>query len=139
LNNYEDMDGCADQGVKGGPKLTNDRVDLQGDRIEFVGKTDKLNKAGYATLDDVATEMKRVPKTRFRIEVGVEETSKKPKDKKADQQLTQKRADQIRAYLISKGVPQESLDAVGLGSDRPVDRDPKSAKNRRVEFIRLNQ
>jgi outer membrane protein OmpA-like peptidoglycan-associated protein len=40
---------------------------------------------------------------------------------------------------MSKGVDAPQLDATGLGSDRPVDKDPKSLKNRRVQFIRLNQ
>ena len=83
--------------------------------------------------------MKTNPRIRFRIEVGIEETSAKKKDKNADQNLTQRRADAVRSYLLSKGVDAPQLDAAGLGSERPIDKDPKSVKNRRVQFIRLNQ
>jgi outer membrane protein OmpA-like peptidoglycan-associated protein len=139
VNGYQDLDGCPDQGVQGGPKLTAAEVDLQGERVEFAGRSDNLTKAAQQTLDVVATIMKANPRVRFRIEVGVEELSNKKKDKAADQTLTQRRADAVRAYLLNKGVDAPQIDATGLGSDRPVDKDPKSVKNRRVQFIRLNQ
>jgi outer membrane protein OmpA-like peptidoglycan-associated protein len=139
VNGYQDLDGCPDQGVQGGPKLTAAEIDLQGERIDFAGRSDNLTKAAQQTLDVVATIMKSNPRVRFRIEVGVEEASTKKKDKTADQNLTQRRAEAVRAYLMNKGVDAPQLDAAGLGSDRPVDKDPKSVKNRRVQFIRLNQ
>jgi outer membrane protein OmpA-like peptidoglycan-associated protein len=139
VNGYQDLDGCPDQGVQGGPKLTNAEIDLQGDRVDFAGKSDNLTKAAQQTLDGVAAVLKANPRVRFRIEVGVEESSAKKKDKTADQNLTQRRADAVRAYLMSKGVDAPQLDSTGLGSERPVDKDPKSVKNRRVQFIRLNQ
>jgi outer membrane protein OmpA-like peptidoglycan-associated protein len=140
LNGYQDLDGCPDQALQGGPKLAAGSIDLQGERIEFQGKTDKLTKASEATLDNVATVMKQNPNIRFRIEVGVEESGKAKKNKDADRRLSNDRADAVRAYLVKKGVEPRQLDVSGLGSDRPIDaKDPKSQKNRRVEFIRLNQ
>jgi outer membrane protein OmpA-like peptidoglycan-associated protein len=139
VNGYQDLDGCPDQGVQGGPKLTAAEVDLQGERVDFAGRSDNLTRAAQQTLDVVASIMKANPRVRFRIEVGVEESSARKKDKTADQNLTQRRADAVRQYLMSKGVDAPQLDATGLGSDRPVDKDPKSLKNRRVQFIRLNQ
>jgi len=139
VNNYQDLDGCPDQATVGGPKLVASGIDLQGEKVEFQGKGDKLTRGAEATLDAVVVIMKANPTIRFRIEVGVEETSKKKKDKDADRALSERRAAAVRAYLGSKGVGAAQLDVAGLGSDRPVDRDPKSQKNRRVEFIRLNQ
>ncbi len=139
VNGYQDLDGCPDQGVQGGPKLTNAEVDLQGERVDFAGRTTNLSKGAQQTLDVVAAIMKANPRVRFRIEVGVEETSAKKKDKTADLALTQRRAEAVRDYLLGKGVDAPQLDAAGLGSERPVDKDAKSVKNRRVQFIRLNQ
>ncbi|MDE0882462.1 MAG: OmpA family protein, partial [Myxococcota bacterium] len=51
--------------------------------------------------------------------------------------LSQKRADAVRSYLISKGVSGDVLDAIGFGETRPlVDKKTRAARagNRRVEF-----
>jgi outer membrane protein OmpA-like peptidoglycan-associated protein len=139
VNGYQDLDGCPDQGAQGGPKLTTAEIDLQGERVDFAGKSDNLTKAAQQTLDVVAAIMKANPRVRFRIEVGVEESGTKKKDKAADQSLTNRRADAVRQYLLDKGVSGPQLDVAGLGSDRPIDKEPRSPKNRRVQFIRLNQ
>ncbi len=140
VNGYQDLDGCPDQGVQGGPKLTTAEIDLQGERIDFPGKTDRLTKSAEATLDDVAAIMKDRRNIRFRIEVGVEESGSKPKDKKNDLELTGRRAEAVRRYLLGKGVDVSQIDIAGLGSTRPLDaKDPRNQKNRRVQFIRLNQ
>ena len=51
--------------------------------------------------------------------------------------LSERRAQAVRTYLINQGVPAERLSAHGYGPDRPID-DNKTkagrAKNRRVEF-----
>jgi outer membrane protein OmpA-like peptidoglycan-associated protein len=75
VNGYQDLDGCPDQGVQGGPKLTAAEVDLQGERVDFAGRSDNLTRAAQQTLDVVASIMKANPRVRFRIEVGVEESS----------------------------------------------------------------
>jgi len=51
--------------------------------------------------------------------------------------LSQGRADAVRAYLVSKGVSQEGLVSVGYGETRPLDPAPTPEaynKNRRTEF-----
>ena len=51
--------------------------------------------------------------------------------------LSERRAQAVRTYLVNKGVPTERMTAHGYGPDRPID-DNKTkagrAKNRRVEF-----
>ncbi|HEY2902051.1 MAG TPA: OmpA family protein [Polyangia bacterium] len=55
-----------------------------------------------------------------------------------NQSLSQRRADAVRLYLISRGYPDDRIEAHGIGPDRPV-ADNKSAEgranNRRVEII----
>jgi len=55
-----------------------------------------------------------------------------------NQLLSQRRADSVRDYLVSMGVPGDKIDARGFGSSSPV-ADNKSAEgradNRRVEIV----
>ena len=55
-----------------------------------------------------------------------------------NQSLSQRRADAVREYLVSRGFPADKIQAHGIGSDRPI-ADNKSAEgranNRRVEII----
>lgn len=53
-------------------------------------------------------------------------------------QLSQDRADAVKAYLIEKGVSADSLTAVGYGETQPVadnGTDEGKAQNRRIEFV----
>lgn len=59
-------------------------------------------------------------------------------DEKYNVQLSQKRANSIKDYLIQKGVDKGLLEAVGMGETEPIIEDAKSendhALNRRTEF-----
>jgi outer membrane protein OmpA-like peptidoglycan-associated protein len=56
---------------------------------------------------------------------------------KANDELSQKRADAAKAYLVSKGIDTDRLSTAGFGSQQPI-ADNKTAagkaKNRRVEI-----
>ena len=55
-----------------------------------------------------------------------------------NEQLSQDRAESVRSYLVSKGLPADKTKAVGLGSARPVaenDTADGRANNRRVEIV----
>ncbi|MEA2699183.1 MAG: hypothetical protein QOI66_3454, partial [Myxococcales bacterium] len=55
-----------------------------------------------------------------------------------NQSLSQRRADAVRVYLISRGYPPERIEAHGIGPDRPLadNKSPEGrANNRRVEII----
>ena len=52
--------------------------------------------------------------------------------------LSQRRADSVRTYLVSRGFPAEKIQAHGLGSERPIaeNKDAEGrANNRRVEIV----
>jgi len=58
-------------------------------------------------------------------------------DAEFNRTLSQERADAVKTYLVDKGVPGDSLTAVGYGEDNPIagnDTDEDKAKNRRIEF-----
>ena len=52
--------------------------------------------------------------------------------------LSQRRAESVRSYLVSRGFPLEKMLARGLGPDRPIAENSSAegrANNRRVEII----
>jgi len=56
----------------------------------------------------------------------------------ANDSLSLKRADSVRTYLVSRGVPSDKITAQGLGSSRPVADNGTAdgrANNRRVEIV----
>jgi OmpA-OmpF porin, OOP family len=60
--------------------------------------------------------------------------------KKDNKRLSQKRADAVRAYLVSKGIDASRIDTIGYGDERPIapnDTDQGRQKNRRIEATEL--
>jgi outer membrane protein OmpA-like peptidoglycan-associated protein len=58
----------------------------------------------------------------------------------SNQRLSQKRADAVRNWLISKGIDGARLTAIGYGEERPIapnDTPEGKQKNRRIEFLRI--
>ena len=56
----------------------------------------------------------------------------------SNQVLSQKRADAVRSYLISRGYPGDLIQAQGIGEDRPIADNANAegrANNRRVEIV----
>jgi len=59
--------------------------------------------------------------------------------KAANVKLSQRRADAVRAYLVSKGIAGERITAKGFGPDNPIAPNTTAAgkaQNRRIEFFR---
>jgi OOP family OmpA-OmpF porin len=60
--------------------------------------------------------------------------------RRRDKQLAQQRAKAIADALIAQGVSPQQLQAVGLGSDRPLGpANPTDPVNERVDFIKAQQ
>ena len=57
-----------------------------------------------------------------------------------NKQLSQRRAEAVKSYLVSKGIDAKRLDAVGYGSEHPLAADrPEDPSNRRVEIRDVGQ
>lgn len=102
--------------------------------VSFASGSDVLQPGAKTILDSAVSALKKVP-AGDTVEIGGHTDSMgNPAN---NQKLSQKRAESVRAYLISKGISAESLTAKGYGADQPV-ADNKTAKgradNRRVEF-----
>jgi OOP family OmpA-OmpF porin len=97
--------------------------------------TDKSQiKPGYYTiLNEAVAVLRDKPKARLRIEGHCDIRGSYDYNMK----LSQRRADAVKAYLVSKGIAAERLRAVGYGFTRPAapnDSPENMAKNRRVEL-----
>jgi large repetitive protein len=144
VNSFEDDDGCPDVRATTGPEERQDRIDLKGQQVSF-DRQNKLTNAAKTLLTQAAAIIKS-RKLTIRIEVHVARGTKatsaaalnaqRPKDK----QLAQKRAATVQDFLVSQGVPANQLQAVGIGSDRPLDSAaPTDAVNDRVDLIKAQQ
>ena len=107
-------------------------ITLQGEVLFKTGKWD-LKAGAMAKLDQIAEALrgKEQPMVVFGFTDNVGS-----RDMNMD--LSQKRAQAVRDYLVTKGIPQDLITAQGKGPDSPVG-DTNSvegrAENRRVEIV----
>jgi len=102
--------------------------------IQFETGKAVIKPASYNTLNQVANVFLNNPY--YQVEVQGHTDSTGNPDKNLI--LSQKRADAVRDYLISRGVPASQLTSVGYGDTKPIDTNETKAgraNNRRVEFI----
>ena len=129
LNGYNDEDGCPDSVL--------DEFSGVIEGIYFDSGKDTIQKDSYKVLDRAVSFFKKYPLLRLRIE-GHTDTDG---TQKLNARLSQGRANNVRQYLIHRGIAEDRVESVGYGSSRPVasnsDADGK-AKNRRIEFRILN-
>jgi outer membrane protein OmpA-like peptidoglycan-associated protein len=145
VNGVDDDDGCPDVRAQTGPTETPDRIDLRGNRIDFTAGDRALSPASKVLLGQVAT-LVRDKGLAIRIEVHVPRgtASKNPRliarQAVRDKAQSQKRAKLVLDYLVAQGVPIAQLQAVGLGSDRPLGSNPPDDPiNDRVDLIKAQQ
>ena len=101
--------------------------------IQFENGKATIKPNSYPILNDIAKIF--IDNPTYMVEVQGHTDNVGKYDYNID--LSERRAQAVRTYLINKGVPAERLTAHGYGPDRPID-DNKTkagrAKNRRVEF-----
>jgi len=100
----------------------------------FVSGEAGLTSAGRERLNDVARALLQARSGGFVIE-GYTDTLGTPAN---NDDLSMRRAESVREYLISRGVPADDLRAVGMGQKNPVadNSTPDGrAANRRVEIV----
>jgi OOP family OmpA-OmpF porin len=131
MNGYQDNDGCKDDVPKAVLKFTGV---IKG--INFKTNSPDLTKGSFRTLDKAMKVLTDYPDVRMEIQGHTDDTVN-PKDPDFNRTLSQKRAETVKEYFVSKGIPADRLEAKGYGPDKPID--PRKtagarAKNRRVEF-----
>jgi len=127
-NGFEDGDGCPD-GIPS--DIEQFEGTLEGVNFDF-GK-DTLRPESKAKLDtavDIMTKHSSV-----RVEISGHTDSVGGRD--ANMDLSQRRADAVKRYLVEKGIAADRIETRGAGPDEPIDSnksDSGRAKNRRIEF-----
>ncbi len=145
VNSVDDDDGCPDSRTSTGPEEGTDRINLKGNKIEFKGNGAELTNASKTIIKQVAELIsKRSLTIRVEVHVALGTKSKSAaaikKQKARDKSLAQNRADAILRALVAEGVQLQSLQGVGIGSDRPFGTNTATdPANERVDFIKAQQ
>jgi outer membrane protein OmpA-like peptidoglycan-associated protein len=72
--------------------------------------------AAMSSLDNVVTALKSTPDRNITVEGHTDSVG----SHSFNMDLSQRRAQSVRDYLVSQGLPPEIVKAQGLGSDRPI-------------------
>ncbi|MCB0327280.1 MAG: OmpA family protein [Bdellovibrionales bacterium] len=126
-------DTAADQKVdqKGCPQKSKARGVLEG--VNFELNSLELTPNAMEVLKEVALELKKFPEVEVEIQGHTDNTG----DPNYNLLLSQSRAEAVRDYLISVGIPEKQVSAKGYGPQVPrADNSTKEGreKNRRVEI-----
>lgn len=127
-NGFEDADGCPDELPAEVRKVTGV---MQGIAFDFGSA--RIKKASEALLNDAASVLQMYPSLRVLVSGHTDDTG----DHDRNVQLSQQRADSVKAHLVGQGVAAERIRALGLGPDKPLADNATAegkAKNRRIEF-----
>ena len=117
-------------------------VERVGDQIALTmpsGITFDVNSAEiqgdfYGPLDEVGTTLLEYPKT----DVAVVGQASSDGSDDYNQELSERRANSVRSYLINSGVQSVRLQAIGMGETQPIADNATQAgreANRRVEIL----
>jgi len=125
-----------ERGCPTGVPEIQETLSLQG--VEgFVVNTWTLTDAFKKILDKVADGLKAFPHVKVEVQGHTDISG----TKEWNQTLSERRANSVRDYLISKGVAADRLTAKGYGSSKPKYDNSTPigrSKNRRVELVRVN-
>jgi outer membrane protein OmpA-like peptidoglycan-associated protein len=125
----QQMAGTGVDVVRSGDNIT---LDIPGG-VTFAFDSADINAQFYPVLDKVAATLTEFDKTV--IEVAGHTDSVGSAD--YNQQLSERRANSVSAYLASRGVSKSRVVTVGAGEDHPVasnETEEGRAQNRRVEI-----
>ena len=122
-----------------GAKLPPMKQDARGDVYTlagdvFAGGQAQLTKAGSASLKALGMYLAAMPSGSVQV-IGYSDNQGKPA---ANQSLSERRAQQVRASLVAAGVSRNQISSQGKGAAAPVADNRTAAgraKNRRVEVV----
>ncbi len=127
-NNYKDADGCPDEVPKAVARFSGV---IKG--IYFDVDKDTIKKTSKKTLDEAIVVLKENDDVRLEISGHTDNTG----DRDHNIDLSTRRAEAVKKYLVDAGIDTSRLTARGAGPDEPVaDNKTKAGKalNRRIEF-----
>jgi OmpA-OmpF porin, OOP family len=101
--------------------------------IQFESNRASLKSSSYPTLNNIAEALKAQPDMKVEIQGHTDGRGKHD----YNVGLSQRRAETVKAYLVTRGVDSERMVPRGYGPDRPIAPNSSAqgrAMNRRVEF-----
>ena len=132
-NGYLDQDGCPDSMPK--PSASEEKAlvkELAG--VKFKTGSAQLTKKSFDHLKTIANFLRQYAHLRYEIQGHTDAVGKDD----YNLLLSAARAKSVSNYLLSQGIPDSQLIAIGYGETKPID-DNKTAKgrakNRRVQFV----
>ncbi|MBD3335278.1 MAG: OmpA family protein, partial [Candidatus Eisenbacteria bacterium] len=124
FNNYQDTDGCPDE----------EPIEFPIAHINFKFGTAQIVSADpIPVLERAAEIMQEHPDIRVQIEGHTDNIG----SDEYNMDLSQKRANAVKEWLVSQGISADRLVTVGRGESEPIDSnetDLGRARNRRIEF-----
>lgn len=132
FNTFEDADGCPDSPPK---DLGSFEGTLEG--VNFQIDSASLRSSSKQKLDAVAAILAKYPRVTVEISGHTDSTG----SSEHNVELSESRAESVKAYLVEHGVDQSRVETRGAGPDEPIDTNASAdgrAKNRRIEFRLLN-
>jgi len=141
-NNWQHGNGSMNSGFgfsmgfsgRGQNSFGNRPVILNGVNFEF--DSDRLTPESSTVLDDVAAKLRQAPPAKFEISGHASAEG----EDVYNLDLSTRRAESVREYLIEAGVDATSMSANGYGETRPLVSNVEESgrsQNRRVELLRL--
>ncbi|WP_233153425.1 OmpA family protein, partial [Kineosporia sp. R_H_3] len=103
--------------------------------VSFTHGSERLTAGSKKSLTAAAKIIKAMPAG---VIVEIEGFTDNKGDAKLNQRLSQRRANEVKKFLVSKGVPAKRLSAEGLGEKKPKASNTTAkgrAANRRIEFV----
>ena len=129
MNSYKDSDGCPDTIP---PSLAKYVGTIKG--IVFKSGSARLASSSKSILAAAAKVFVKYPDARLEIQGHTDNSGAR----QANIDLSQKRAESVRNYLVSKGVGKSQLVARGYGPDKPKS-ETDDQENRRVDFMLISE
>lgn len=131
VNGIADNDGCPDaESVR----IVGDKIELD-QKIHFWTNSDRIRAMSYPVLDKLARFLLEHPEY---VHVEIEGHADERGEDELNLDLSRRRAQAIRNFLVKRGLAESRLSYDGFGSSRPLvtgDDEHSWFLNRRVEFI----
>jgi len=125
-------DGALTAGKSAAAGVSQSKITLQADTLYDFNKSD-LKPEGKATLDKIAADLKKI---KLEVIIAVGNTDSVGTDA-YNMALGQRRAQSVKAYLVSKGVDGSRIYTESKGKSNPVASNATAegrAKNRRTDI-----
>jgi outer membrane protein OmpA-like peptidoglycan-associated protein len=132
-NGFQDQDGCPDEVPAAIKKFSGV---IRG--IQFATNSADITPGSKPLLNEAAKVLTEFPD--LKLEISGHTDTQGQREHNLD--LSKRRADSVKAYMVEQGVPADRLATRGAGPDEPI-ADNKTnagrAQNRRIEFKNISK